>query len=139
VGGGTSPAAAAFRPLVTWINDLAPEANLCLSITHVIELARVGRHADRRCNGCLADGIPIRWTKTLTTLQEEEDEHWLQVAVGLTSPTVEPLAPSMWSMFTNWQASDLPIALSPLACQGFSGSSAKCFDSEGRMPVTNSR
>jgi hypothetical protein len=96
---GARPEASAYRPLLPWIERVAREANLCLSLIHFREMSKWG---DLQAADALAtwlDGLPIVWMRGVDNLVQQEDDVWTRRAAGAASPDVEPFAPSVLSLF----------------------------------------
>jgi hypothetical protein len=96
---GGQPGHRAYLPLLSWIERVAQEANLCLSLIHVNEL---GRWDDQAMGDALAgwwDRLPIVWVHSRMTLEEREGDHWTRVVADVASPGVQPFAPSLMTAF----------------------------------------
>lgn len=111
--GATTPAHEAYRPLLPWIERVAAEANLCLSIVHLAEL---GRWGDRTSADAIArwyERLPIVWVRGLAAVQESEEDYWTKVAAGVhPARDVDPCAPSLLSAF---ERLDIALASTMLA------------------------
>lgn len=77
---GTDPC---YRPLVSWIERVANEANLCLSETHLLELSRWNEPQAALRMAHWYESMPVVWTKWPWVLLREEHDYWLKVALGL--------------------------------------------------------
>ena len=98
VGGRMKPSLPAYRPLLGWVERVAREANLCLSVFHLDELAHWGDESGADGMAAWYDQLPIVWVRH--DLENVEDEHWVKVAAGaLPARPVDAFAPSLLSAF----------------------------------------
>jgi len=98
--GGATPADIAYRPLFDWVECVAKEANLCMSVIHIAELGRWGDSATADAMARWYEQLPIVWVRSMTDVQNAEDEHWTKVAAGIDPKgTVNPFAPSLLVAF----------------------------------------
>jgi hypothetical protein len=96
---GGRPVHAAYRPLMPWIDRAARDANVCLSLIHLNELARWPDIASADATATWLDGLPIVWVRSRMTVERTEDERWTRLAAGVPSPGPDPFAPSMGTAF----------------------------------------
>ena len=97
---GATPSDVAYHPLFNWVERVAKEANLCLSVVHIAELGRWGDTASAVAMARWYEKLPIVWVRSMTDVQDAEDEHWTKVAAGLDpKETVNPFAPSLLAAF----------------------------------------
>lgn len=95
-GGVAALAHAAYKPLLPWLERVASEANLCVALVHLLELARWQDRASATAVAQWLDGLETVWVRQMVDVQEDEDEHWLRIALGLPQPQkVNAFAPSM--------------------------------------------
>ena len=111
----------AYRRVVPWIERIASEANFCLSIAHLLELAAWQDTAAADGVAAWLDALPVVWMLKLDTILAEEADHWLQTALGTTPRPVQPFAPSMWRAFENWTPSSIAIATEHASIPGALG------------------
>lgn len=98
--GGTTAAPAEYRPLFPWIERVANEANLCLSIFHMAELGRWRDIATADAMALWYEKLPIVWVRSMADVQDREDEHWAKIAVSVKpSEQATPFAPSLLAAF----------------------------------------
>lgn len=95
-GGASQPE---YRALIPWLECVASEANLCISDTHVAELASwVGLEGEAMADWL--DGLPLVWVHFGHNVMDSEDEYWVKMAAGATpSGTPSVFAPSMGSIY----------------------------------------
>jgi hypothetical protein len=93
------------------MDRVAVEANLCLSVIHLLELAAWPNLAEAEAVAQWLDRVPVVWMRKLDSILTDEAEHWLQVALGLTPAPVQAFAPSMWAAFEKWTPSTAAVAL----------------------------
>ena len=109
---GATPADFAYRPLFGWIERVAREANLCLSVFHIAELGRWGDTATADAMARWFDGLPVVWVRSMTDVQNAEDEHWTKVAAGVAPrEAVNPFAPSLLAAFHDLEGAALSALL----------------------------
>jgi hypothetical protein len=89
----------AYAPLKAWFERVALEANLCLSIHHLSELARWSDQDTADAMAAWYEALPIVWAKSTQTIEAEEGEHWTKVAAGVTSPGVNPFSATLLGAF----------------------------------------
>ncbi len=97
---GNAEAFAPYRPIVPWVERVAREANFCLSLTHITELARWD--GDPETADAMArwyDELPVVWTHGRDAIAGSEDSHWVAIAGGAPPPEVRVFAPSLLSAF----------------------------------------
>lgn len=98
--GGTTASPAAYKPLMAWIERVATEANLCLSIFHIAELGRWRDIATANAMARWYEKLPIVWVRSMTDVQDREDEHWTKVAASVKPcEQLTPFAPSLLAAF----------------------------------------
>lgn len=85
----------AYLPLRGWIERVAAEANLCLSVVHLIELGGWGATEPSDAMARWYGSLPIVWTPLIQHVQADEADHWIKFAVGVTGSTYRPYAPSL--------------------------------------------
>lgn len=116
----------AYLPLRPWIERVAREANLCLSSTHVLELAAWSElEADAMAEWL--DSLDIVWMRSYPDVQRAEDEYVVRVVAGVhdAEPT-SPFAPSFLTSFEDLRSADLPGVLeSPTIMAAVSGARAR--------------
>jgi hypothetical protein len=83
-GGGVSPA---FRPLKGWIERVAHEASLCLSVYHLTELSRWDDRKRAEEMALWYEGLPVVLMRSVRDVEDEEAECWLNIATGGSSDT----------------------------------------------------
>ena len=98
-GAGNFRTPSPFAPLFGWIERVAREANLCLSMTHIGELSRWPDHRSATGVAAWLDELPTVWVYPSMKLEQHlEPDHWLKVAVGIASrEPFSPFAPSFAS------------------------------------------
>jgi hypothetical protein len=89
----------AYRPLKGWVERVAGEANLCLSVVHLVELGGWGDAEPRDAMARWYGSLPIVWAPLMHHVQADEADHWTKVAVGVTSRTHLPFASSLEAAF----------------------------------------
>jgi hypothetical protein len=96
-----APRYAAYRPLASWVERVAKEANLCLSTAHLIELARWEDEATADAMARWYEGLPVVWVRSRHGDAEDfEDELWTCVAAGVpVDVAAKPFAPSLLTAF----------------------------------------
>lgn len=100
VVGTATPSVPAYRPLFAWITRVAEEANLCLSVFHLAELARWGDRAAADGMARWYESMPVVWVRSLADVQDAEDEHWTMRAAGvMPAEPVWVFAPSILAAF----------------------------------------
>lgn len=85
-----------YQALRPWVEEVAREANLCLSLNHVLELAQWPDvpKADQIVKWL--DGLPLVWCYMRQHTELAEAKYWLKVATGVTpAESATPFAPSM--------------------------------------------
>lgn len=98
--GKTTAQYSAYARLLPWIERVARDANLVVSVLHVLELRRWGDVAAARDFARWLDGLPTVWAYAMPHVQAEEDENHLLSAFKLShSEPVRPFAPAMLSTF----------------------------------------
>jgi hypothetical protein len=82
-----------YEPLRGWIERVAHEDNLCLSVAHIAELAGWKRYDLAARMARWYESLPIVWVRTFHHAAREEMEHALLRAAGIsTSATYHPFA-----------------------------------------------
>ncbi len=86
----------AYAPLLPWLERISDQANLCLSLVHLLELSRWSDRETADAAARWLDERPTVWVRGMADVQDGEDEYWTRVALGLrpTEP-FHPFAPSM--------------------------------------------
>lgn len=90
------------RPLRRWIERVGSEANLCVSIAHVLEIAYWGDEAAADGLARWLDTLPLVWAYPSNRISEMEADRLLERAAGVIDPApVEPFAPDIpWPCHT---------------------------------------
>jgi len=101
----------AYRRLLPCIERVATNANLCLSIIHLLELAAWSDIAAADGIATWLDALPVVWMQKVDTILSDEAEYWLKASIGLSPPPVQPFAPSMWGVFERWTPAESAIAI----------------------------
>ncbi|HEY3822504.1 MAG TPA: hypothetical protein VGL81_35310 [Polyangiaceae bacterium] len=81
---------AAFLPLRDWFGRVAREANLCLSMVHLIELAAWGDEAIADEMAHWYGTLPIVWVYLIDGVEAFEREQWTKVAANVPVDTGPP-------------------------------------------------
>jgi hypothetical protein len=95
---GSAGADPAYAPLFPWFERVAKNANLCLGLTHIGELAQWSKTAEAGAAAAWLDSMNVVWVLGVEATEHAEIEHWVQVAIGRTTPPkFVPFAPSLGS------------------------------------------
>lgn len=90
----------AYAPLRAWFEQVAREANLCLSPVHLVELAGWDERATADEMARWYAGLPIVWVRMFQGAVRLEAEHWTKAAAGVPVPSeMKPFAPSLLTAF----------------------------------------
>lgn len=91
-----------YAPMFALVGRIAREANLCLSSTHVAEMAHGNRaHSDAALSWLAS--LDTLWTFSFDKIGDREDEVALQRALGATPHVeVEPFARNMTAIFRDY-------------------------------------
>lgn len=110
--GSVKAAHPAYRPLLGWIERVAREANLCLSLFHLAELARWGEVDTADAMARWYDGLPIVWVLSPVELDNAEDEYWVKRAAGvIPAEPANAFAPSLLSTLSDLTQESLAAVL----------------------------
>lgn len=111
---------APFAPLVGWLERVAREANLIFSWVHLAEIAEWGDPAAATGLMRWLDSLELVWARFFDEVRDDEDEHWVRVAVGEAAPpAVRPFAPSMLTVFEDAPGPILSAGLGQTAVDAF--------------------
>jgi hypothetical protein len=89
----------AYVPLKGWVERVAVEANLCLSVVHMAELGGWGAAESGDAMARWYGSLPIVWMPLIQHVQGDEIDHWTKVAVGVTTSRYVPYASSVEAAF----------------------------------------
>jgi hypothetical protein len=89
----------AYLPLKGWVERIAVEANLCMSVVHLVELGGWGAEEPSDAMARWYGSLPIVWAPLIQHVQTDETDHWTKVAVGATGRTHFPYAASLEAAF----------------------------------------
>jgi hypothetical protein len=102
-GTGVAVADKASRRLATIVLDVARDANLCFSLTHVWELLHREDRGERLAMAAWLENLPLVWLLPEAEVIEGEIRHAvLDVARGTRTKPLLPALPSFLSVFTGW-------------------------------------
>lgn len=102
----------AYAPLLPWLERVASEANLCVALVHLLELARRHDHESAMAVARWLDGVETVWVRQMVDVQEEEDEYWMRAALGVVPLLdVNPFAASMLPALGHLTPATSPDAL----------------------------
>lgn len=106
-----------YKTLFQWVESVALEGGLCLSMFHIDEL---GAWADISAANGLAqwlDSVNVRWTRTAARVSSEEDDRLVAELAGVAELVeVRPFAGSLLGMFDGASPSDIAEMLVDPTC-----------------------
>jgi hypothetical protein len=108
---GNTQSDTAYRPLFKWVESIATEANLVLSVAHLLEISQWPDKDGARALLSWLDELQTVWLHSLENLQAQETEHWLRRSLGESPDQVEPFAPSRLAAMPQLLVSESPDAL----------------------------
>lgn len=122
-------------PILTWLASVAREANLCISLAHVVEFARwpKSRVADCEAMTKWLDDLPLVWVHTSATIEHAEFDRAVLLAVGRDAPAVQPFAPALISLLTTLRPEDIGAALQRSTLPGIVAALRDLDDGGGRV------
>jgi hypothetical protein len=88
-----------YRPLYPWIERVATEANLCISLTHLVELAKLTHLPTADGIAKWLDGLPLVWTRSFPRIIQQEYDVWTRIAAAVPSVAVQPFSQSLLATF----------------------------------------
>lgn len=87
------------RRLQNYVTHVAKASNLVLSYFHLAELTQ-WEHPEGRARDVWLEGMPVVWSRFFAHVREDEDDHWLALAMGAPDPpAIRVFAPSMLTAF----------------------------------------
>jgi len=92
---------AAHLPLKAWFERVSRDANLCLSLAHILELVPWPDQETADTMARWYDTMPIIWVRSIQDItQEFEPEYWTKIAAGVeVDPGMKPFAGSLLTSF----------------------------------------